>query len=298
MKKSLLFAAALACTAVANAQVFQMNGEDHGLTSEAAEVAQGYQWGAVGDITILNAFTTATKLVDCKNNNYNVVTFANTDQILTKNGVQGSDNPKDADGSNPGISLKEPIQGAVVQINAAADGYCYIVGKLSSNKNYYVFEEGSPIGFTLAMEIKDDRFPANKIAYTAVGEGEYNTLPDNFYTSWPVCVALNDPTATTAGNGLGVIGFEVYEGCQYLVGAGGSKLSWCGVYYTSAPCHVVISGTDEANPMADFELLNENGQAGIACVQNDRKNQTVYNLFGQKSAKQGLCVVNGKKVMY
>lgn len=294
MKKSLLFAVALFGAATLNAQVFQMNGEDFGLTSEASDVAAGFNWGAAGSVEINNAFATTHKLVDCKNNDYNIVTFADADVIVTKNGVQGQDNPKDIDGGNPGITLVKPASGAVVEMLAAADGYCYIVGKLSSNKNYYVFEEGSPVGFTLAMEIVDDRFPSKKIAYEAVGEGEYNILPDNFYTNWPVRVITGDPEAATAGNGLGVIGFPVYADCQYLVGAGGSKISWCGVYFTSAPCHVVISGDEKA----EFELLDANGKAAISAVQADRKHQTVYNLYGQKSEKAGLCIVNGKKVMY
>lgn len=294
MKKSLLFAVALFAAATVNAQVFQMNGEDFGLSSDASDVAAGFNWGAAGPVEINNPFATTHKLVDCKNNDYNTVTFADADVIVTKNGVQGQDNPKDIDGQNPGVSLVKPASGAVVEFVAAADGYCYIVGKLSSNKNYYVFEEGSAVGFTLAMEINDDRFPGKKIAYEAVGEGEYNELPDNYYTNWPVRVALDDVEAASAGNGLGVIGFPVFEDCQYLVGAGGSKISWCGAYFTSAPCHVVVSGDEKA----EFELLDANGKAAISAVQADRKHQTVYNLYGQKAEKAGLVIVNGKKVMY
>lgn len=255
MKKFLLSAAALVCAASVNAQVFQMNAEDFGIIKDAdpIEIASGMVWGTAGSVEIANAFTTTHKFVDCKNNDYNQVIFNGSDVILTKNGVQGQDNPKDVDGGNPGVTLNAPATGAAIQVTAAANGYVYIVAKLSSNKNYYVFEEGSPLGFTLAMEINDERFPENKIVYEAIGDDEYNYLSDNTYTNWPVRVITGDAEAASAGNGLGVIGFEVYEGLTYIVGAGGSKISWCGAYFCEAPVSVSIKG-DEA---AEFTLLGE-----------------------------------------
>lgn len=262
MKKSLLFAAALVCAATVNAQVFQMDGEAFGLSSEAADVEAGLVWGEAGSVTLSNAFATQHKLVDCKNNNYNQVLFNGADVIVTKNGVQGQDNPKDIDGGNPGITLVQPATGAVVAIEAAADGYVYIVAKLSSNKNYYVFEEGTAVGFTLAMQVANDNFPEGVIKYTAEGEGEFNEITNPALTDWPEKVALGEGWEAAAGeagkigvNGLGVIGFPVYEGCKYLVGAGGSKISWCGAYFCAAPVSVVLQGTDAENPVEDFVLI-------------------------------------------
>ena len=295
MKRFLLSAAALICAASVNAQVFQMNGEDFGFSADAADCAAGTEWGTAGSVTLSNPFATTHKLVDCKNNDYNQVIFNGTDVIVTKNGVQGQDNPKDIDGGNPGVTLVAPSTGAVVQFTAEADGYVYIVGKLSSNKNYYVFEEGTPVGFTLAMEINDERFPENKIVYTVEGEGEFNEVKDATYTTnWPVRVALKDVEAATAGNGLGVIGFPVYADCTYLVGAGGSKISWCGAYFTSKPCSVSVAGDEKA----EFSLLGKGGVSGIETMEaEDAAVAVSYNLFGQKTnAATGFMIKNGSKV--
>ncbi len=265
MKKSLLFAAALSFAAAANADVLQLNAEDFGFGSDAVDCAEGTVWGETALGVFSNPFATQHKAVNCKNNNYNVVVFNGTDEIVTAGGVQGQDNPKDADGGNPGISLAEPIQGAVVKFTAAKDGYVYIVAKLSSNKNYYVFEEGSPIGFTLAMEVESDKLP-QLLTYTAEGVGEYNNIEDAGWCDWPENVYYNkvlgqEKPEDIKVNGLGVIGFYCYEGCEYLVGAGGSKISWCGAWCGDAPAtSVVIKGTDAENPVADFALIGEAGE--------------------------------------
>lgn len=298
MKKSLLFAAVAFCAATVNAQVFQMNAEEFGIGSDAVDVAAGFNWGSVGGVEINNPFATQHKAVNCKNNNYNVVTFNGADVINTAGGVQGQDNPKDIDGGNPGVTLVKPATGAVVEFVASQNGYCYIVGKLSSNKNYYVFEEGTAVGFTLAMQVNSDKFPEGKIAYTAVGEGEYNEITDPMWTNWPEKVALGDAWESDIKvNGLGVIGFEVYEGCQYLVGAGGSKISWCGAYFCDGPASsIVISGTDAENPVADFALIGEGG-AGINTVKAE-SNTVLYNIYGQKvNEAKGLVVRNGNVIM-
>lgn len=153
MKKILLSAVALVAAMSANAQVFQMDGESHGLTSDLSGVEAGYAWGSIdGAVDISNAFETQHKVVDCKNNNYTKVVI-DGNEILTKGGVQGNDNPKDADGGNPAQTLLPAVGGAVIQLNAKKDGWVYIVAKLSTNKQYMVFEEGSPIGYKIAMEV-------------------------------------------------------------------------------------------------------------------------------------------------
>jgi len=304
MKKSLLFVAALVCATAANAQVFQMNAESFNLTSDlsAEAVPAGQVWGETEYGTFSNPFASQHKAVDCKNNNYNVVSF-DGNEVTTGGGIQGNDNPKDADGANPGISLVAPSQGALVQFTAKKDGYVYIVGKLSSNKNYYVFAEGLPIGFTLAMQVTADGLP-NVLSYTAVGEGEYNTLSDNGYTDWPENVYYNKVLGQTKEadikkNGLGVIGFQVIAECTYLVGAGGSKISWCGAYCSDKPAtKVTLKGTDAENPVADVDIIGGD-PSSIANVAASAKDMVVYNLLGQRVAAntKGLVIINGKKVI-
>lgn len=263
MKKFLLSAAALVCAASVNAQVLQLNAEEFGLGSDAADVAAGTTWGAAGSATFNNPFATQHKAVNCKNNNYNQVLFNGTDLVLTAGGVQGQDNPKDIDGGNPGVTLVAPATGAAVEVVAETDGYVYIVAKLSSNKNYYVFEEGTAVGFTLAMQVNSEAFPSGMIKYTVEGEGEYNEVTDPAKTDWPEKVALGDAYADAIKvNGLGVIGFNVYAGCKYLVGAGGSKISWCGAYFCEGPVSVVLQGTDAENPVPDFTLIGDGPTPG------------------------------------
>ena len=195
MKKILLSAVALVAAMSVNAQVFQMNAETYGITSDGQPITEGFEWGAIGETKFSNPFATTHKAVDCKNNDYIKVKI-DGNEILTAGGVQGQDNPKDADGGNPALTLKPAASGAVVQIDAKADGWMYIAAKLSSNKQYVAFEEGKAIGYKLAMEISDARFPDNKINLELKGEGEFNYIPEGRQIQWVVREALNDVEAT------------------------------------------------------------------------------------------------------
>jgi len=294
MKKILLSAVALVAAMNVNAQVFQMNAENYGITSDGVSVEASTVWADVDFATISNPFKTNHKLVDCKNNDYDKVTIDGND-IVTSNGVQGQDNPKDADGGNPALTLKPATSGAVVQIDAKADGWMYIVAKLSSNKQYVAFEEGKAIGYKLAMEINDPRFADNKINLELKGEGEFNYIPEGRQIQWVVREALNDAEAATAGNGLGVLYFPVFTGCKYFAHATGSKISWSGIYFSaSEAASIKLSGTDKA----EFELLG--GGTGIATVKAAANNDAVvYNLAGQKVGAdfKGIVVKNGVKMI-
>ena len=187
MKKILLSAMALVAAMSVNAQVFQVNGSEQGLTSDLAPVEAGKAWGSIeGAIDISNPFATDHKVVDCKNDDFTKVVI-DGNEILTKDGVQGNDNPKDADGTGVGASLKEPVSGAVIEINAKKDGWVYIVSKLSTNKQYVVFEEGSPMGYKIAMQNATE----DVINIEVQGEGEYNYLdPAKFEGGLPWVIRI------------------------------------------------------------------------------------------------------------
>ena len=232
MKKVLLSAAALVVAMSMNAQVFKVSAEANGITSDGNPIAAGHAWGEIdGALAISNAFETNHKAVDCKNNDFNKV-IIDGNEIETKDGVQGQDNPKDEDGGNPALTLKPAVGGAVIKIDAKKNGWVYIVAKLSTNKQYMVFEEGAPMGYKIAMENTDERVKDGVLNLEIKGEGEYNYIPAGTQVQWVIREYLKDAEAATAGNGLGVFYFPVAEGCSYLAHATGSKISWSGIYFS------------------------------------------------------------------
>lgn len=235
MKKLLLSAAALIVAMCANAQVFQLDGEAHGLTSDLSALEAGHVWGSIeGALEISNAFETQHKLVDCKLDDFTKV-IIDGNEILTKGGVQGNDNPKDADGSNPAVSFNQATSGAVIQLDAKKDGWVYIVAKLSTNKQYIVFEEGLPIGYKVAIESNNEAISGGVMNLEIKGSGEFNNLTLDQYPGglkWLIREFTGNAEAESAGNGLGVFYFPVAKDCKYLASATGSKITWCGVYFS------------------------------------------------------------------
>ena len=247
MKKILLSVVAVFAAMSVNAQVFKVSAEANGIGSDAVDVEAGKAWGSIeGTIDISNPFATQHKAVDCKNNGFNKV-IIDGNEIETKDGVQGQDNPKDADGGNPALTLKEAVSGAVIQIDAKKNGWVYIVAKLSTNKQYVVFEEGTAMGYKIAMENTDERIANGVLNLEIKGEGEYNYIPEGRQIQWVIREYMNDAEAATAGNGLGVFYFPVAEGCKYLAHATGSKISWSGIYFseTEAAKVEVVGETEE-----------------------------------------------------
>lgn len=247
MKKILLSVVAVFAAMSVNAQVFKVSAEANGIGSDAVDVEAGKAWGSIeGTIDISNPFATQHKAVDCKNNGFNKV-IIDGNEIETKDGVQGQDNPKDADGGNPALTLKEAVSGAVIQIDAKKNGWVYIVAKLSTNKQYVVFEEGAAMGYKIAMENTDERIANGVLNLEVKGEGEYNYIPEGRQIQWVIKEYMNDENAETAGNGLGVFYFPVAEGCKYYAHATGSKISWSGIYFseTEAAKVEVVGETEE-----------------------------------------------------
>ena len=301
MKKVLLSAAALVAAMSMNAQVLQLDSEALGFGEEAVDVEAGFEWGTIeGALEVTNAFATGHKAVDSKIDDFNKV-IIDGNEILTKGGVQGQDNPKDADGTGVAVSLKEPVSGAVIALNALKNGWVYIVAKLSTNKQYVVFEEGSAMGYKIAMESNDARVEGGVINLEFQGEGEYNymsTAMEEYATGlpWVIRKYLNDPEAETAGNGLGVFYFPVAEGCKYLASASGSKIMWCGIYFSETEAASVVVAGDEVESRA----IVGSADAAVKGIQTvEQFNGAKYNLAGQKVAAnfKGMTVQNGRKFM-
>ena len=262
MKKFLLSAAALVAAMSANAQVFKVSAEAHGIT-EGTLIAAGYEWGKIeGAATITNAYETQHKALDNKNNDFTKV-IIDGNEFATSDGVQGNDNPKDEDGGNPALTLKPAVSGAVIQIDAQKDGWVYIVAKLSTNKQYMVFEEGLPIGYKIAMENTDERIQGGVLNLEIKGEGEYNNIPEGRQVQWVIREYLNDVEAATAGNGLGVFYFPVAKDCKYLAHATGSKIMWSGIYFSENEAQSVIVEGDGISKT----LIGEGGGAAAGSFQ-------------------------------
>jgi hypothetical protein len=288
MKKHLLLvAAALFAGASAYAQAIVFDGEALGLNADAVtEVAEGTVLGSNDAVEVTAAFTDSYKIVGLAANGYTTININGTD-ISLATGLQGNNNPKDGEGGNPATTLTAPVGGAVFQLNVKKDGYVVGWGKLSSNKNYTVFEDGvSPIGYKLAMQTSSD---LGNISIEVKGEGEYNYVTSSI--AWPEVIFTGDETSAVKANGDGIILFPVYEGLKYYVNACGSKISAGGFFFSeTSDINVTLTG-DEVEPLA---LLTA-GETSISTINASSKVASVkyYNVSGQeiKGLSKGINIV-------
>ena len=247
--KKIFTLVALAMTAMSmNAQLIHTSQfvEAQGITAEyGSDFAANVEIGSIdGKVSLYNAATSPYKAVDCKNNDYDMVVIDGV-ECATANGIQGNGNPNSAAGQNPwNATVDVPVTGgSVFKASVAADGYLYVIHKISTNKQYGVCENGSPMGYKVLME--NSAGVNNVLALEVKGEGEYNYWNTANTIPWLIRMYKNDPEAATAGNGLGVMFFPVFNGCDYVFSAGGSKISLCGVYYsaTEASSIKVVNST-------------------------------------------------------
>jgi hypothetical protein len=291
MKKNLLLAAAaLFAGTSAFAQAIVIDGAALNLSSDLSDVAAGTVIGSNDGIELAFAFDDQYKIVDLKQDGYTSF-IINGEEIPTTYGVQGNANPKDGEGGNPALTLTAPIQGAVLQITAKQDGYVAVWGKLSSNKNYTVFEEGTAVGYRLVMQTANETL--GKIDITIEGEGELNQVKQQI--AWPEVIVTGDENSAIKVNGDGVILFPVYKECVYLVNACGSKISAGGAYFsTTNDINVSIAG-DGVETVARLGDVQAGGESGIASINGSAKVSSVkiYNVSGQevKSLVKGINIV-------
>jgi hypothetical protein len=289
MKKNLLLAAAaLFAGSSAFAQAIVFDGEAVGLNADAVtEVAAGTVLGSNDAVEVTAAFTDSYKIVGLTANGYSTINIDGTD-ISLATGIQGNTNPKDGEGGNPATTLTAPVGGAVLQLNVKKDGYVVVWGKLSSNKNYTIFEDGvSPIGYKLAMQTNST---LGNFSIEVQGEGEYNYVTSSI--AWPEVIFTGDEASAVKAGGDGILVFPVYEGLKYYVNACGSKISAGGVYFSETDkINVSLSG-DEAETVA---LLVDGATAAISTINGSSKVASVkiYNVSGQeiKSLVKGINIV-------
>lgn len=301
MKKIFTLAAAMIAALSVNAQeVCQIDAEGAGITSTAADVAAGTVVGTSDNLTISVLNADQVKSTSCKMKNSGFVIGG---AELKANGITGSANPENASG-NPALNPADgiPTKGFAVKIETKKDGYCYVAGKLSSNKNYYVFEAGLCVGYDLAMWC-DDASQFQPLKITVENDAEVDGVPCRTSAiAWPEVIFTGDEASAVKKNGEGVIIFPVYaDAGEYVVGAGGSKISVCGaVLADSKDLSVVLPKTTDAegNETAAVTLIE--GTTGINSVSADKaidSDVPAYNVAGQRVSKdaKGLIIVNGKK---
>ena len=226
-------------------------------------------------------------------------------------GIQGETNPTPlgfAGGQNTG---------AVFQFDVKTDGYLYVIGKYSGNKQYYVWEgdvpnaQGQPVAYTfVGQPAKADgvvsvSLPADNSGYYTVGAGYDDGATTPAIASLSLCIdgatAIAEAKAagtdilkgygtkwtSEGGNALGVLAFPVYaEAGVYYVNATGSKLTANGfVFVPGAKTIGTVSFAKGSNAIHNITLdeLDENAP--------------VYNVLGQRVSKshKGICIQNGKK---
>lgn len=312
MKKLFTLAAAMIAALSVNAQeVCQIDAEGAGITSDGVDVAAG---GVVGTsdnltITVLNAQT--VKATSCKGNNSGFVVDG---AELKASGITGTDNPKDAAGQNPAVGDKTTVGGVPVtgfalnfatSANVADGSYLYVAAKLSSHKNYYVFENGLCIGYELAMWVDKDA-SLQPLKITVENDSEVDGVPCRTASIGTPEAIYTGAAETIKSTGEGVIVFPVYPECNYIVGAGGSKISCCGAVLTSSNTVSVVlpeTTTDDATYPA-VTLVEEGttpgSKSGINTVTIDNAKASdapAYNIAGQRVSKdaKGLVIIGGKK---
>lgn len=268
---------------------------------EAIDAAAGTALGtdAAGNV-FSTAFDDKVKLVGVTCSKYNKIVVNGTEYSVS-GGYQGSNNPKDEDGAGVAVSCKVPTQGSVLQIDCKKDGYLYVVGKFSNNKQYMVYEDGSAIGY----EIVIDGTAAGQTATAAKAEVKGDDAEFQYYvtTSPSKIGAINGLGDGSANNGVGFIKFSCSADTKYYVSASGSKLTQCGTIFSeSGKESIVLKGDADAETgvaPADV-VLEPYAGTGINNVAVAKVQSNVsYNAVGQRvnANSKGMVIRNGKKFM-
>ena len=231
MKKIFTLIAVAAATLAANAQYAEF--DTSALNADATtDVAAGTVMATSSNgIVAKTGFDDACKIVGVSASGYTTINIAGTDYSVS-GGYQGNNNAKDADGNNPANTLKPAAQGSVLVLDvpaSVAEGYIYVVGKFSQNKQYVVTEDGGFIGYTIICDGTAAGQAATALTAEVMGDDA-----DGYFVTNPIAKlgAINGAGDGAANNGVGIIKFAVYGGSSYKVHATGSKLTQCGFYFS------------------------------------------------------------------
>ncbi|MGM9699601.1 MAG: hypothetical protein ACI3Y0_13320 [Prevotella sp.] len=313
MKKQLLLGALLMGAVCANAQIekITVDGTAAGLDETGVTISAGTVLGSSDNVTVKAAYDDTYKIVSCAFQGYNNAIINGT-SVSFDNGVQGNTNPAGQKLVDLETSTA-PNAGAVIQLDVNEDGYIVVVSKLSSNKEYYVWEGDAtfamPIAYSLYMDwsaaANTDQptitysWPKNNDGYLDFGAADLDKYVDmsTGKARWPEKVVLGTDASDVKKNGVGFIVFPVYKDAgTYLVQAAGSKISVPAVVFSKDPItDLQLAGTDaDGNPLA-ITFIGEGGSTGVNGIQAAEsvvEGQT-YDLGGRPATK-GLILQKGK----
>ena len=260
MKKIFTLIAVAATTLAANAQYTEF--DTSALNADATtDVAAGTVMATSSNgIVARTGFDDACKIVGVSASGYTTINIAGTDYSVS-GGYQGNNNAKDEDGGNPANTLKPAAQGSVLVLDvptSVAEGYIYVVGKFSQNKQYVVTEDGGFIGYTIIC----DGTAAGQAATALTAEVKGDDT-DGYFVTTPIVKlgAINGAGDGAANNGVGIIKFAVYGGSSYNVHATGSKLTQCGFYFSETGDEEITLSGDGVDAVV---LQGASAVAGIA----------------------------------
>ena len=332
MKKIFLFVAAIAASATMSAEMSMdvcrldsaklasIAGELATKTYSADQIAAGTVFHDGAAMKVSLPFAQQLQWVGAAQPNgaHKKVVLGDV-EINMNEGIQGKDNPKDGEGGNPCNTLVAPVSGGCYQVDAKADGWVVVLHKATSNKQYFVFENGSALGYKFGMMTYADVTLGENglLKYILTGDAQYNYLTlENIQelTGFPkiefVENYLNDTLTSGIAwgnykqNGVSAIAFRAYDKCSYLVGAAGSKMTCAGIIFVKdldGTMQVVAKGEtievegQEPVVYADVELVQiegvtegiENTNAAVKAVKTFengqliiRKNGVRYNVLG------------------
>lgn len=242
MKKIFTLVAMATMALAANAQTESafIDTENEFTATDATAIAGGQKLCESKSIVMSQAWDDTYKKVAMSGESdlVNAVVINGVEYAMPA-GIQCQTNP------NPNnLTAGGQISGAVFKFDVKADGVLYVFGKMTYNKNYYVWEgdvangAGMPVAYTFAAgQVKEGQGDAT-VTYTLPGdELNYYDFPGDYddgakYLNAAQCVEKfkgGDPgtlTHWTSGNALGVIAFPVYAEAEvYYVNACGSKVT-------------------------------------------------------------------------
>lgn len=317
MKKFLLLAAGCAMTLASQAQIEVgfLDAEALGLLdSNKPTLDAGTVLAQTANVVMTNLNSDEVSKQEPAFNGFKTV-IVNGESIALVAGIGGTTNGKGDFTTSP--------TGWIYNLEVKADGWMIVPSKISSNKNFLVYEgkageDPMPVAYTMGMDLQDaTNYPdLHEIVFTLPGDelGYVNLEAADIdkYTfggntvAWPIRIATGDAEAVSGGNGTGVIAFKVYaDAGNYMVLATGSKMNTCG--YIFVPCDPDTTTPDVsvyAESAKDTEaertvVVMGEGGAGIAGVAVDAAdvNAPVYNVLGQRVSKdaKGLLIQNGRK---